>query len=72
VGAVPLDLSPDTAELTPGLIALRRELHRHPELASEEVWTAVTLAGRMRALGVRTARDLRSPGVRAAARPSAG
>jgi amidohydrolase len=47
-----VDLSQDLDELTPGLIALRRELHQHPELAFEEVWTAATLAGRMRALGL--------------------
>lgn len=38
-----VDLSQDVNELTPGIIALRRELHRHPELAAEEVWTAATL-----------------------------
>ena len=47
-----VDLSRDVDELAPGVIALRRELHRHPELAFEEVWTAATLAGRMRALGL--------------------
>ncbi len=49
---VPVDLSHDIHELTPRLIALRRQLHQHPELAFEEVWTAATLAGRMRALGL--------------------
>jgi amidohydrolase len=39
-------------ELTPGLIALRRTLHEHPELAFEEKRTASTLAGRMRELGL--------------------
>ena len=39
-----VDLSPDINELKPGLIALRRELHQHPELAFEEVWTAATSA----------------------------
>ena len=47
-----VDLSQDITELKPGLVALRRELHQHPELAFEEVWTAATLAGRMRALGL--------------------
>jgi amidohydrolase len=46
------DLGQDVKELTPRMIALRRELHRHPELAFEEVWTAATLAERMRALGL--------------------
>ena len=39
-----VDLSQDIHALTPGLVALRRELHQHPELAFEEVWTAATLA----------------------------
>jgi amidohydrolase len=47
-----VDLGQDVKELTPRMIALRRELHRHPELAFEEVWTAATLAERMRALGL--------------------
>src|SRR5262249_26126045 len=47
-----VDLSHDIKALKPGLVALRRELHQHPELAFEEVWTAATLAGRMRALGL--------------------
>ena len=40
-----VDLSQDVNELTPGIIAPRRELHRHPDLAFEEVWTAATLLG---------------------------
>jgi metal-dependent amidase/aminoacylase/carboxypeptidase family protein len=44
-----VDLSQDIHELTPGIIALRRELHHHPELAFAEVVTTATLAGRMRA-----------------------
>src|SRR5215468_694856 len=47
-----VDLSQGIKALTPGLVALRRELHQHPELAFEEVRTATTLAGRMRALGL--------------------
>ena len=47
-----LDLRPDVEALTPGLVALRRQLHQHPELAFEEVWTAATLAGRLRGLGL--------------------
>jgi amidohydrolase len=49
---VTVDLGQDVKELTPRMIALRRELHRHPELAFEEVWSAATLAERMRALGL--------------------
>ena len=58
-----VDLRQDVDELTPGLIALRRELHRHPELAFEEVWTAATLAGRMRALGLAVHEGIGGTGV---------
>ena len=44
-----IDLSHDIKALTPGLVALRRALHQHPELAFDEVWTVATLAGRLRA-----------------------
>ncbi len=47
-----VDISHDVDEVTPGVVALQRELHRHPELAFEERWTAATLAGRMHALGL--------------------
>ena len=50
--AAPVDLSQDIHALKPGMIALRRELHQHPELAFEEEWTAATRAGRMLALGL--------------------
>jgi amidohydrolase len=58
-----IDLGPDIDALTPGLIALRRELHQHPELAFEEVWTAATLAGRMRGLGLAVEEDIGGTGV---------
>ena len=58
-----VDLSQDINELKPGLITLRRELHRHPELAFEEVWTAATLAGRMRALGLAVQEGIGGTGV---------
>jgi hypothetical protein len=47
-----VDLSQDIDRLRSVLIALRRELRRNPELALEELWTAATLAGRMRVLGL--------------------
>src|SRR6516164_4397824 len=46
------DLSRDIEAVAPGVIALRRALHQHPELAFSEVWTATTLAERMRSLGL--------------------
>ena len=58
-----VDLSQDINELTAGMIALRRELHRHPELAFEETWTAATLAGRMRALGLAVQEGIGGTGV---------
>lgn len=57
------DLSQDIAELTPALIGLRRELHRHPELAFAEVWTAATIAGRLRALGLAVQEKIGGTGV---------
>src|SRR5262245_5226487 len=58
-----VDLSQDVKDLTPGMIALRRELHQHPELAFEEVWTAATLAGRMKALGLAVQEGIGGTGV---------
>lgn len=57
------DLKPNVEELTPSIIALRRALHQHPELAFEEVWTAATLAGRMRALGFSVRESIGGTGV---------
>lgn len=39
-------------ELEPELVALRRDLHAHPELAREEVRTTAVLAERLRAAGL--------------------
>jgi amidohydrolase len=58
-----VDISQDINELKPGLIALRRALHQHPELAFEEVWTAATLAGRMRALGLAVQEGIGGTGI---------
>jgi amidohydrolase len=50
-------LKAEINELIPDLVATRRDLHRHPELAFEEVRTSGIVAQRLRALGleVRTA-----------------
>jgi amidohydrolase len=48
----PLDIGSAVEAVKPSVIALRRELHQHPELAFSETWTAATLAARMRALGL--------------------
>src|SRR5262247_1495112 len=58
-----VDLSQDINALKPDLVALRRELHQHPELAFEEMWTAATLAGRMRALGLAVREGIGGTGV---------
>jgi amidohydrolase len=59
------DLSQEVDELTPGVIALRRELHQHPELAFEEVRTSSILAGRMRALDLAVQEGIGGTGVMA-------
>jgi hypothetical protein len=58
-----IDLSRDIDDVTPGILALRRALHQHPELAFEEVWTATTLAGRMRSLGLPVQEGIGGTGV---------
>ncbi len=58
-----VDFGPDIRAVTPSVIALRRELHQHPELAFEEVWTAATLAARMRRLGLAVREGLGGTGV---------
>jgi amidohydrolase len=49
---IPPDIRSDVDAVGPGIVALRRALHQHPELAFTEVWTAATLAARMRGLGL--------------------
>ena len=45
------NISPPVEALVPDMIALRRDLHRHPELGFQEVRTARIVAERLRALG---------------------
>lgn len=45
-------LKSEIDELVPGMVAMRRDLHEHPELAFEEVRTSGIVAGRLRALGL--------------------
>lgn len=45
-------LKADIDELVPGMVAMRRDLHEHPELAFEEVRTSGIVAQRLRALGM--------------------
>jgi amidohydrolase len=47
-----LAITYDTSALLASLIALRRDLHRHPELRFEEIHTAALVAERLRAAGL--------------------
>ena len=54
----------ELAAVMPPVVALRRELHRHPELANHEVETARRVAARLRELGVdRVRTDVAPTGV---------
>src|SRR5215469_5140001 len=56
-------LKTDIDEIVPGMVALRRDLHEHPELAFEEVRTAGIVAGRLRALGLEVQTGIAQTGV---------
>ena len=49
--------------LLPGLIALRRELHRHPELGGQERRTAALIADRLKRLGLEVRTGVAGTGV---------
>src|SRR4051794_22628806 len=56
-------LKSDIDELVPDMVAMRRDLHEHPELAFEEVRTAGIVAGRLRALGLEVQTGIAKTGV---------
>src|SRR6266566_5412105 len=56
-------LKSDIDELVPGMIAMRRDLHEHPELAFEEVRTSGIVAQRLRTLGLEVQTGLAKTGV---------
>jgi amidohydrolase len=56
-------ISPEVQRLVPGLVALRRDLHRHPELGYQEVRTAGIVAERLRGLGYTVKTGLGTTGV---------
>jgi amidohydrolase len=56
-------LKSDIDEIVPDMVALRRDLHEHPELAFEEVRTAGIVAGRLRALGLEVQTGIAQTGV---------
>jgi len=47
----------------PDLIAIRRDIHRHPEVGFEEVRTARLVAGRLRGWGLEVAEGIAKTGV---------
>ena len=49
-----LDTQARMAQLLPDLVALRRDIHAHPELGMEETRTAALVAERVRAMGLET------------------
>jgi amidohydrolase len=58
-----LDLKAEIDERVPDLIAMRRDLHEHPELAFEEVRTSGIVAQRLRALGLEVQTGIAKTGV---------
>ncbi len=56
-------LKADIDEIVPDIVALRRDLHEHPELAFEEVRTSGIVAGRLRALGLDVQTGIAKTGV---------
>src|SRR5205809_6672895 len=56
-------LKSDIDELVPDMVALRRDLHEHPELAFEEVRTSGIVAQRLRTLGLEVQAGVAKTGV---------
>src|SRR5437588_10597875 len=59
----PDQLKAEIDELVPDLIAMRRDLHEHPELAFEEVRTSGIVAQRLRSLGLDVRTSVAKTGV---------
>ncbi len=59
----PDQLKAEIDELVPDLIAMRRDLHEHPELAFEEVRTSGMVAQRLRSLGLEVQMGVAKTGV---------
>ncbi len=68
-------LKSEIDELVPDMVALRRDLHEHPELAFEEVRTSGIVAQRLRTLGLEVQTNVAKTGVvallRGASKPGA-
>src|SRR5438128_6121987 len=56
-------LKSDIDELVPDMVAMRRDLHEHPELAFEEVRTSGIVAQRLRTLGLEVQTNVAKTGV---------
>lgn len=56
-------LKAEIDELVPGLVAMRRDLHEHPELAFEEIRTSGIVAQRLQALGLEVRTGVAKTGV---------
>src|SRR3989442_3498286 len=56
-------LKSDIDELVPDLVALRRDLHEHPELSFEEVRTSGIVAQRLQAMGLEVQTGIAKTGV---------
>ncbi|HLH62253.1 MAG TPA: amidohydrolase [Ktedonobacteraceae bacterium] len=56
-------LKSEIDELVPDMVAMRRDLHEHPELAFEEVRTSGIVAQRLRALGLEVQTGVAKTGV---------
>src|SRR6266487_571858 len=56
-------LKSDIDELVPDMVAFRRDLHAHPELAFEEVRTSALVAQRLRSLGLQVRSGVAKTGV---------
>ena len=59
----PDPLKAEIDELVPDLVAMRRDLHEHPELAFEEVRTSGIVAQRLKALGLEVQTGVAKTGV---------
>jgi hippurate hydrolase len=57
------DLKADIAERRPALVALRRHLHMHPELAHQEQLTAALVAEHLRQSGLAVTEEVGGTGV---------
>jgi amidohydrolase len=65
-------LKAEIDELVPDLVAMRRDLHEHPELAYEEVRTSGIVASRLKALGLEVRTGVAKTGVVGTLRGGAG